>query len=473
MKKIKLQNILLIFIIILPILDMSSFIFRNFFGTTYSPSTFIRPIIPLFLIIFIFFQNRFKLKAFIVALIYGIYAILHLYIFSKLNYGISYGTVTHELQYLVNYSFAILNLFIFLFVFNNNEDYKKINYAILIANGIYILSIYIAILTKTSSSTYIEGHGFKGWFESGNSINSILILSLFIPYLLINKSENKYIKIISIIEILASGLFLMFLSGTRTGLFGFVLVFGLFVFSKIFEFIKNQTINKSFNSKYKILLIISCIIVIVIAPLFIKKGSSYLARRRYLADLNDDIIDSSTGKPSHVTGDILKFKEQIENNLMEENFASNEVKKSIIELYNTANKLSLNLTNRRSQQLIYNFYLFKNQANIFYILFGNGFLNNYGELILEMEIPAFLFNFGFVGLTLYFIPFLVLFIYYCYIGIKNIKKIDSEFIFLISGLFLSFVLSFLVGQLFFNSSAMIIITCINVLLFNKCNILKK
>ena len=37
---------------------------------------------------------------------------------------------------------------------------------------------------------------------------------------------------------------------------------------------------------------------------------------------------------------------------------------------------------------------------------------------------------------------------------------------------LSFILSFLLGQLFFNSSAAIIITLINVLLINKCNELK-
>ena len=89
-----------------------------------------------------------------------------------------------------------------------------------------------------------------------------------------------------------------------------------------------------------------------------------------------------------------------------------------------------------------------------------------------MEIPALLFNFGLIGFILYFIPFLSLFIYYIYIGIKNIKKIDAEYIFLSCGILLSFILSFLVGQIFFNSSAMIIITCMNVLLYNKCINLK-
>ena len=473
MKKINLSKILLIFIIILPILDMSSFIFRNYFNTSFSPSTFIRPIIPLILILIIFFKYKFKLKLLTCAFTYGIYMILHLFIFSKLNYGISYGTITHELQYLINYSFSILNLFIFLFVFNNKDDYKDINKAVLIANGIYILSIYLSIITKTSSSTYIEGQGYKGWFESGNSISSILVLNLFIVFTLLNKNENKYIKLISVFEIILSAFYLAFLLGTRTGLFGIFLVCVLYVFSKIFEYIKNKIINKSFNLKNKIIIFSSIIVLIIISSVFIIKGSSYLSRRKYLETLNSGIIDNSTGEPSHVTGDILKIKENIENGEILEDYAPKNVQISIMQLYNTANKYKLNLTNRRTQQLIYNVYLVKNQSNFISILFGNGFLNNYGELILEMEIPAFLLNFGLIGFILYFVPFFSLFIYYMYIGIKFIKKIDYEFIFLLSGILLSFVLSFLLGQLFFNSSAMIIITCINVLLFNKCNELKE
>lgn len=121
MKKINSKNILYLFIIALPILDMSSFIFRNFFNTSFSPSTFIRPIIPIILIVLIFFKYKFKLKTIIIGSIYGIYALFHLFIFNKLNYGISYGTITHELQYLVNYTFSILNLFIFIFIFKPSK----------------------------------------------------------------------------------------------------------------------------------------------------------------------------------------------------------------------------------------------------------------------------------------------------------------------------------------------------------------
>lgn len=472
MKKINLSKILYLFIILLPILDMSSFIFRNFFNTNFSPSTFLRPIIPISLILIIFFKNKFKLKTILVCFIYCTYSLIHLLFFNKLNIGVSYGTITHELQYLINYTFSILNLFIFLFIFNKKEI-NNISKSILIANGIYILSIYISIFTKTSSSTYLEGIGFKGWFESGNSISAILVLNLFFIFTFFNKLENKKIKLIALIEIILSGIFLVFLLGTRTGLFGFVLVIGLFAFSKLFIFFRDSIINKKLTTKNKIILILASCLIICTVGLVIFKGSSLLSRRKYLQGLENAIIDSKTGQASHVTGDILNFKEQIEQGNVDEKYISKPMQDSILELYNYANNHNISGTDRRTQQLVFNTYLVKNQSNIFYVLFGNGFLNNYGELILEMEIPAFIYNFGLIGFILYFVPFFALFIYYIYIGIKNIKKIDFEYILLASGILLSFVLSFLLGQLFFNSSAMIIITCINVLLYNKCIKLKE
>lgn len=473
MKKLNSKNILYLFILLLPILDMSSFIFRNFFNTSFSPSTFIRPVIPIILLILIFFKYKLKLKTILIGSIYGIYAIIHLYIFNKLNYSISYGTATHELQYLVNYTFSILNLFIFLFIFYN-EDTNGIMKSVLIANGIYILSIYISIFTHTSSTTYLEGIGFKGWFESGNSLSTILVLNLFIIFTLFNESEKRINKIIAIIEIILSGIFLTFLIGTRTGLFGFVLVLGLYSFSKIFILFRNNFINKEkkLEKNKKILLILSSCLILLLIALVLYKGSSLLARQKYLKSLDFEIYDTNTSQPSHVTGDILNFKEQIETTGIDKNYMSEAMQTSILELYNFANKHNISGTDRRAQQLAYNAYLVKNQSNIFYMLFGNGFLNNYGELILEMEIPAFLFNFGIIGFILYFVPFLSLFIYYIFIGIKNIKKIDSEYIFLTSGVLLSFILSFLLGQIFFNSSAMIVIACMNVLLYNKCLYLK-
>ena len=190
-EKITIENILCLLIIICPILDMASFIFRNVYNTSISPSTFLRPIIPICAIMYIFIKKPIKLKLLIAATIYGIYAIIHLMLFSLVKTGSSYSGLIHELQYLVNYSFMILNLFIYMYIFKN-ENCKKLKKSVIIAITIYITSIFISILTKTSSSTYIEKMGYKGWFESGNSISSILILSMFIILNLVKDKKYKY-----------------------------------------------------------------------------------------------------------------------------------------------------------------------------------------------------------------------------------------------------------------------------------------
>lgn len=83
-EKITLENVLGLFILMCPILDMASFIFRNVFETNFSPSTFLRPIIPIIVIAYLFLKEKMKAKLVIVSIIYGVYALVHLYLF-KLN----------------------------------------------------------------------------------------------------------------------------------------------------------------------------------------------------------------------------------------------------------------------------------------------------------------------------------------------------------------------------------------------------
>ena len=466
MKTTKLEKLLFIFIAILPILDIFSFTFRNVFQTSISPSTFVRPIVPIIAILIIFFKNKFKLKTLLVCGIYGVYGLTHLILYDLQMSGSSYGTVIGEFQYIVNYSFMILNLFLYLYIFKTSEKANELKKYVWIASIIYIVSIYIAIFTGTSSSTYIEGIGKKGWFESGNSICTILILSLCIllPMLKDKTLTWKFLrkKIITgiVITIIGIGIFLTTIVGTRTGLLGFVLVIVFYLLCEAFFYLKKKI-------SPKILMAGSCalLIVIIVGGLF--ASNVLLQRRKHLENQDSSIIDSSTGKPSHVTGDILKLKEQIEAGELDEDYMPKPNQNAILALYEYANQEELPLTERRIQQLVYHINLIKEQKNLGLLLFGNGFLANYPELTLEMEIPAFLFNFGILGFLLYFGPFLCLFIFYLIKGIKNREKLDTEYMMLLLGCLLSFALSFLAGYTFFNSSSMIIIIVLNTLLYRK------
>ena len=462
--KLKLENIIYVFVILCPILDIVSFIFRNTFNTKISPSTIIRPLIPTLVILWLFIKKdkKFKRDLLIIGAIYVIYALIHIYLFSKVKTGMSFGTETHELQYAINYTFMIINLIIFTTVFKE-DNIDKLKKSVLISAGIYIISIYISILTKTSSHTYIEGMGYKGWFESGNSISAILLLTMFIylPYI----KDKKYRKFVIPMLVLV-GIFLSMLIGTRAGLFGFIIIIALYMgIEVLFNILRNKKINK----KFLILGITGTAIIILIVVGF---GSTTLQRRKHLKDIESDIIDETSQENAHITGSTLKIKEDIEKGEVQSEYISDAQKQSILDLYNIANRLQIKNNDQRMQQLIYNMALIKNQKNIFLILFGNGYVANFSELVLEMEFASMLFNFGIVGFLLYMGPFLAIFFAGFYYGIKYRKQIDSEYAFLWFGSAMSFALSLLSGYTFFSSSSMIMIVSINTILFVKIRKLK-
>lgn len=462
-EKLNIENLLTVFIILCPILDIASFIFRNIFNTKISPSTIIRPILPIIAFIYYFIKadKKYKLKMFGISAIYGIYAIIHLILFTTVKSECSYSNISHELQYLVNYTFMIIILYVFIKTFKEKLSTEKLEKATVISVGIYLLSIILSIITNTMSSTYIEGMGIKGWFESGNSISATLILSMYI--LLMNKNK-KYKKII-IAELILMGIFLTMLIGTRVGLYGFILTIGIFVLVKSNIFNINKINKKIVIAGGALLALIILIICLV--------GSNTFTRRQHLKDIEANIVDSSNNEEAHLTGSLIEIKDKIDNKQIDEKYMNEVQQKSVLELYDIANKLQISNNDQRMQQLLYNAILVKNQANLLLILFGNGYMNQFRELVLEMDIPAFLFNFGIIGLFLYFVPFLSIFIYALYWAIKRYKIIDEQYIMYLLGLGLSFALSVFSGYVFFNMSTDSIIIVICVLLLNKVEEVKK
>lgn len=462
-KNIKLEDVLCLFIIICPVLDMLSFIYRNALETSISPSTFIRPIIPILIFIIVFFKNKIKKQMIVVSSFYGIYALIHLYIFNSIKSGCSYGGVLNELQYVINYTFAIMNLFLFTYLFWK-KDNKKLSKFILIAFGIYIVSLYIAIITGTSSTTYIEGTGYKGWYESGNSLCAILCISLCIILPMLR--DKKMLPYVAILTILA-GIFLTVLVGTRTGLIGFVLIVILYIASECFV-----ALMKKVHIDKKMIGFLLLIAVLIVA-LAIVCGSKTFERREHLKEVQASNMDIDTGEIRHLSGDVTMLKKQIDANELTEEYMPKEMQKAILRLYNYAADTNMENNDMRKQQLVYNFYLVQEQKSLPLILFGNGYKAQFRELVMEMEVPAFLFNFGVFGFILYFMPFLSIAIYGIYVAIRKMKVVDSKYIMYLGGSWLAIFLSFLSGYTFFNSSSMIIVIAVNVLLINKILELKE
>ena len=361
----------------------------------------------------------------------------------------------------------ILNLFLFMYVYKD-EKIKAVKNSLFIALTIYILSIYISILTGTSSFTYpVEQMGVKGWFESGNSLSAVLVLSMFVILPLIKRAQSCKEKIAYISIITLVGIFLITQIGTRVGLFGFILVLGLYIFLEIlFSLLKNKKINKK-------IVLAGIGIIVSIATVVLIFGSNTFIRRKHIEDASQNSYDENQQEVAHLTGDVLDIRESIVNNTLEEGYLSEAEKKSFIELYNVANKYDFKSNDQRTHQLIYNLLLVKNQHSPILIVFGNGYLNNFRELVLEMELMSFLLNFGIVGFILYILPFLTLLIYAFVKIIKSIKKVDIESVMLFLGSGFAYIISLLSGYVFFNSSSMIIVIILHVSLISKIKEMKK
>ena len=439
-EKLTLENLMCLFVILCPVLDIISFLFRNYFNTQVSPTTILRPIIPCIVFIIMFFKEKNKGKKILVTLIYLIYTIIHLIIFQKLHNESSYGNIKNEMQYLINYGIMIINLYLFFTVI---KDKGKIQKSVLISMVIYILSLFFSIITRTSSSTYLEGIGYKGYFESGNSLCTVLLLSLCI---ILGDFELKNWK--KLVLIILTGIYLTMLSGMRTGLFGFGIILAIFIIGKFFIKIR----DKVRFSKSQIIIITLAIIITVL--MIIGLGSKTIERRRLLKQNEQINIDKETGEVRYVTGDILDLYKQIQNGNLKENYMSEAEKRAIVKFCDYAKKIKLSNVNLRKQQLIYNIILVGEQKNPLLILFGNGYKNQTGELVMEMEIPAMLCNFGLIGFILYFGPFATILGYSLYEAIKNRKNIKIDSIMYLAGLLLAVGLSCFSGYVFFNLSSM-------------------
>ena len=287
--------------------------------------------------------------------IYVIYGIIHLLVTNTFLTACSYGGIKEELQYVINYSFLIVNLIIFYYAFTNKKwrkeniieenvekRTKKIRIAILIMSSIYVLSILLAIITKTSSYTYMEEKiGYKGWIESGNSLSAILCISLFIIYPLV---KDKKLRVFTIITIILIGIYLVTLIGTRTGLIGFFLVTSLFI-----------TVEVILSKNRAAIIGFFALAVIIIAVGLV--GSNTLIRREQINNEKYKIIDEKTGEVGHMTGDMLRIKNKILDGTLDKEYMSEAQKQAVLDLNEYANKVNLAGTDTRTQQLMYNIYL--------------------------------------------------------------------------------------------------------------------
>ena len=464
MKKFKVETLIYIYIILLPILDSFSNMYREWFPSSgLSPAMFLRLIIPGILFLYIMIKDKESQRYLIImGIVYLIYGFVHLYIFNNLTTEIAYGDFFKESTYIINYTFNVFMLYI-MYYFYSKRRLPYLKDSLYISLIIYLIIIYFSIVTKTSLSTYIEGLGYKSYFVSSNSLCTILLLLLSVLIKSLFDKKKWFDKVI----LIALGTYLGFLVGTRTGLFGFILVVVMYI---VFSLVVAISKKIKFDKRKMLFLVI--FLVILFTALF-KVGSYTFKRQSVKEDQGDDIIDINTGEVSHVTGDTTLHVKDIKDNVMSEKYLSHERQQALLSMYNKCNEMKLNLSDRRTQQLIYNAYKVKYERNISYILFGNGYVNDYHEMILEMEVPALLFNFGIMGFLLYLGPMIFFLYSKTKMAIKNKRLLDVDNLMIIFGILLSLALATLAGYVLFSTTCALIMISLICLIDTRKIITKK
>ena len=166
MKKFKVETLIYIYIILLPILDSFSNMYREWFPSSgLSPAMFLRLIIPGILFLYIMIKDKESQRYLIImGIVYLIYGFVHLYIFNNLTTEIAYGDFFKESTYIINYTFNVFMLYIMYYFYSKRRlPYLKD-------------SLYISLLTTIV--TIIAGVLNYLTYKLLNSLNAIYLRNI-------------------------------------------------------------------------------------------------------------------------------------------------------------------------------------------------------------------------------------------------------------------------------------------------------
>lgn len=419
--KQNMNKIVMIFLILGPMFDLTTSIFINVFKVEFNFIIIFKILFMILLIFYLVFISKSKHKK--MSIIYLLVLLIYSIIYMASNiYFKDMSVFIYELQNLIRNIYFPICL---VCLFNYYEENKfNINYKLLAEILIiYLLLILIPLITNTGFNSYAYSKvGTIGWFNSTNEISGIL--SILYPFLLIYifNLKNKYISIITIILTF----YIYFSLGSKVPVLSLLIIFSLYILKYIIKLFKEK-LYKKISIMFMIL-----VGVIISGIILIPKTSFYKNIIIHLEFLEvHEISDMlSIEKIDHfVFSSRIKFMEKTMNN------------------YNNASTLEK--------------------------LVGIGYIENYGtDLVntktIEMDYYDIFFRNGIIGFIIILLPFIIM-IFNILKNIKLIKRDNLNFnLFISMGLIL--ILSLFSGHILVSPSVSIFVIIIVLYYYNYNNI---
>lgn len=258
------KNIILIFIIIQPILDLTAGLTQNILKINTTISSIIRLIFLIFCIYYTLVLDKTKEKK--KSIIYITLITIYTIIFSLLT--IIYkdtNALTYELKNTINTFYLPIVL---LSITNMFKQYDiKINIKTIVYTYMaYIFLILIPNLTHTGFQSYaIAKDGSSGWFTSANAAGNIL--SILLPIIILYLIKNK--NILKILLITTTTLYVFLSMGTKVPILSLVICVITTLLFYIIKWVKEKEKTKILITTF------STIIITITSLLIIPKTTFY------------------------------------------------------------------------------------------------------------------------------------------------------------------------------------------------------
>ncbi len=471
MEKIKnnIVNVIYLFIIASPILDNVTYLMREIMQLNVSFSTILKPLIMgliyLFFIAYLFFVKKQKPIYLIPMFIVVIYAGVHILITKNAFFSFSYSTFSEEVKRMIQIIYVMLVICNFVILYRNKEDFNfhsdQLIKVLAISGMIYYVFYFASLITGTSALSYSNDTnlGYQGWLVPSHLINHIGSLLIPLVWLQYKKEKNKiWLGMFTLMCILCFGFI-----GTKSGTFSIYIILALLI---LFELIRAV-----FSFEKKILYILSFLVIFLCGTIFAYRytytyQNIYVMRNDLeqsegmLSEKVTNIIDSVEGGSSVNIADPARMKYY------------KTVEKSLVNLEKVTYENGLAGADNRTNELIYNSYLFRN-LGWKHQIFGVGFCNQPNHLYMENDVYSMLFNYGIIPFVLVYLPFLLIFAFVLIkIFIQFVKAklqfFEEEYMLLIA-MSLFIFLTYTTGYLLIQTSLIILYVPIFIHCFDALN----
>lgn len=284
------KNIILIFLYLQPILDLTAGITQNILKINITASSIIRLVFLFFCIYYtlILDKTKEKKKNILLTTIITIYTIIFSLITIKYK---STNALSYELKNTIN------TLYLPIILITLKNIFKQYNIKINIKNIIYIYMTYIILIlipniTKTGFQSYaIAKEGSSGWFTSANATGNILSILLPIIVLYLIKIKN----ITKTLIITTTTLYVFLSMGTKVPILSLIICLLATILYYITKWIKNKEKTKILITTITTVIITTTSILIIPKTTFYKNiqiHKEYLGFKNYTEILtNYEILD--------------------------------------------------------------------------------------------------------------------------------------------------------------------------------------